>query len=231
MVVITAAPCRRRAPGRAAGRQQPLSQAQQRPVFRGGHPFRARRRLSGRGRQESSKGSQPADFEVLEDGKPQTIESFRLRQVRHLHARGVAPRSPTQREGFRPGRPIRATAVFVIFVDMAYSKETGAVSTINDQDRIQSPLIGFLDRVLGPQDLFGFLTSAQLGQGSRPRQEDGRHGVRRSWISGARRCRTSRRRRRARRLQLRQREPLRSTSAGTDRHAQARIAPTPPTRH
>ena len=49
--------------------------------------------------------------------------------------------------------------VFVIFVDMVFSTESGAVAPINDLDRIQQPLAGFLDRVLGPQDLFGFLTS------------------------------------------------------------------------
>ena len=49
--------------------------------------------------------------------------------------------------------------MFVIFVDMVFSTESGAVAPINDLDRIQKPLTGFLDRVLGPQDLFGFLTS------------------------------------------------------------------------
>src|SRR5262249_57595578 len=48
---------------------------------------------------------------------------------------------------------------FVIFVDLAYSQQAGAVTPAADLDRIQQPLSNFLDRVLGPQDLFGFLTS------------------------------------------------------------------------
>src|SRR3954467_307718 len=54
---------------------QPPTQAQQRPVFRGGTHFvrvDAYPTLNGR----IAEGLKPEDFEVLEDGKPQAIESF-----------------------------------------------------------------------------------------------------------------------------------------------------------
>ena len=159
MVVITAAAAvsgDARQAAAPAG-QPPLSQAQQRPVFRGGTHFV---RVDAYPVEDGKivEGLTPADFEVLEDGKPQTIESFDFVKFDTFTPEAERRDPSTQREGFDLAADPRYR-VFVIFVDMAYSKETGAVSTINDLDRIQSPLVGFLDRVLGPQDLFGFLTS------------------------------------------------------------------------
>src|SRR5205823_2281719 len=71
----------------------------------------------------------------------------------------VERRNPSsQREGFDMAADPRYR-VFVIFVDLVFSSSAGAVAPQNDLSRIQQPLVGFLQRVLGPQDLFGFLTS------------------------------------------------------------------------
>src|SRR6185295_18935326 len=62
----------------------------------------------------------------------------------------------TQQEGFDMAADPR-NRVFVIVVDLpAASMESGARIDIAF---IQQPLVNFLDRVLGPRDLFGFLTS------------------------------------------------------------------------
>ena len=69
-------------------------------------------------------------------------------------------RNPSsQREGLSTSaRP--ALRVFVFSLDLkVFSTSSGAVVPQNDLRHIQQPLVGFLQRVLGPQDLFGFLTS------------------------------------------------------------------------
>ncbi len=137
--------------------QPGTTQAQQRPVFRGGTHFV---RVDAYPIQDGKivEGLSPTDFEILEDGKPQAIESFDFVKFDTFTPEAERRDPSSQRAGFDLASDPRYR-LFVIFVDMAYSTESGAVTPINDLDRIQSPLIGFLDRVLGPQDLFGFLTS------------------------------------------------------------------------
>ena len=144
----------------AAARQQPAqppTQAQQRPVFRGGTHFV---RVDAYPMQEGRivEGLGPDDFEVFEDDKPQKIESFDFLTFEGFTPDAELHEPQSQREGFDLAADPRYR-VFVIFVDLAYSQQTGAVTPAADLDRIQQPLSNFLDRVLGPQDLFGFLTS------------------------------------------------------------------------
>ena len=103
-------------------------------------------------------GLTPDDFEILEDGKPQTIESFDFVKFDTFTPEAERRDPATQRAGF----DLAADPRYRVFVDLrrhGLQHESGAVAPINDLDRIQQPLAGFLDRVLGPQDLFGFLTS------------------------------------------------------------------------
>src|SRR6185503_17421835 len=49
--------------------------------------------------------------------------------------------------------------VFVVYVDMGFAQSVGPFAPIEDIGHVESPLINFLNRIMGPQDLFGFLTS------------------------------------------------------------------------
>lgn len=127
-------------------------QEPQRPVFRTGtslvrvdaYPSKDGRILE---------GLTAADFEVLEDGVPQKIESFQfVEYARHTPA-GVRRDPNSQREGFQLAAD-PAYRVFVIYLDNLHVDFGGSNNT-------RMPLITFLNRVLGPQDLFGVLTTAQ----------------------------------------------------------------------
>jgi VWFA-related protein len=135
---------------------QPPTQAQQRPVFRGGTHFV---RVDAYPVKDGKivEGLTAADFEVLEDGKPQQIDSFDFVKFETFTPE-VERRDPSsQREGFDMAADPRYR-VFVIFVDLTFSSSAGAVVANNDLPHIQQPLVNFLDRILGPQDLYGFLT-------------------------------------------------------------------------
>ena len=135
----------------------PTTQAQQRPVFRGGTHFvrvDAYPTVDGK----IVENLKPEDFEVLEDGKPQKIESFDF-----LKFDGFTPdverKDPSsQRAGFDMAADPRYR-VFVVYVDLAASTSPGAVVPNEDLPRIRQPLVNFLDRIMGNRDLFGFLTS------------------------------------------------------------------------
>ena len=130
--------------------QQPPTQAQQRPVFRGGtHFVRVDAYPTKDGR--IIEGLTPEDFDVFEDGKPQKIESFDFIKFDTFTPEAERREPHTQEEGFEMAADPRSR-VFVILVDMVFSGST-------DIHGIQQPLVEFLDRVVGPMDLFGFLTS------------------------------------------------------------------------
>jgi VWFA-related protein len=137
--------------------QPPPTQAQQRPVFRGGTHF-VRVDAYPMENGQVIAGLKPEDFEILEDGKPQAIESFD-----YIKFEGFTPeaelRDPiSQRDGFdKAGDP--RYRVFVVFVDLVLSRSPGAVVDIDDVPRLQQPLVNFFERVVGPRDLYGFLTT------------------------------------------------------------------------
>ena len=137
--------------------QLPPTAAQQRPVFRGGTHFV---RVDAYPLQDGKivEGLAADDFEILEDGKPQKIDSFDFVKFDTFTPDAVRRDPSSQREGFDMAADPRYR-VFVIFVDLVFSTSSGAVVPQNDLRHIQQPLVNFLQRVLGPQDLFGFLTS------------------------------------------------------------------------
>lgn len=98
-------------------------------------------------------GLTAADFDVLEDGVPQKIESFQF--VRYeRNAAAEARRDPnSQREGFQLAAD-PSYRVFVIYLDHLHVDFAGSHAA-------RVPLINFMNRVLGPRDLFGVLTAAQ----------------------------------------------------------------------
>jgi VWFA-related protein len=133
------------------------TEAQQRPVFRGGtHFVRVDAYPAQNGR--IVEGLQADDFEILEDGKPQNIESFDFIKFEGLSPEAERRDPPTQQAGFDLAADPRYR-VFVVYVDMALSQSAGPFVAMDNLPNVQQPLVNFFERVVGPQDLYGFVTS------------------------------------------------------------------------
>jgi VWFA-related protein len=133
-----------------AGRQDP-----QRPTFRTGvnlvrvdaYPSRDGKIITGLAAD---------DFEVLEDGVPQKIESFQFVEYQQNTPAGERRDPNSQRDGFRLAAD-PSYRVFVVYLDNLHVDFAGS-------HRTRMPLITFLNRVLGPKDLFGVMTTVQRPQ-------------------------------------------------------------------
>jgi VWFA-related protein len=130
-----------------SGQGPATTAAQQRPVFRGGTHFV---RVDAYPTQDGQivEGLEAEDFEILEDGKPQKIDSFDFIRFDTFTPEAARRNPSSQREAFDMAADPRYR-LFVLFVNIK----------AEDILRIRQPLNQFLDRVLGPQDLFGFLTA------------------------------------------------------------------------
>ena len=135
----------------------PPTAAQQRPVFRGGTHFV---RVDAYPIQDGKiiENLKAEDFEILEDGKPQQIDSLDFVRFDTFTPEAERRDPSTKREGFDMAADPRYR-VFVIFVDMTFNRSAGSHQDQYDLPHIQQPLVQFLDRILGPQDLYAFLTS------------------------------------------------------------------------
>jgi hypothetical protein len=127
----------------------PNDDLQDRPLFRGGTAFvyvDVYPRRDGR----PIEGLTASDFEVFEDGKPQQVELFEF--IRHETAIVDADRRDpnSQLDADRQAADPR-NRVFVIYLD-PYS-----IPFENARDT-QSAVMGFLQRAIGPTDLFGLMT-------------------------------------------------------------------------
>ena len=124
-------------------------QKQQLPRFRGGANLvrvDAYATLKG----QPVKDLTAADFEVIEDGVLQKVESFELVQVRAAGPE-VSRREPnTVREARAMAEDARAR-IFVIYLDTYFTDIPGS-------HRIQRSLVKLLDRVVGEDDLFAVMT-------------------------------------------------------------------------
>jgi VWFA-related protein len=90
------------------------------------------------------------DFEIQEDGKPQTIESFE--HVLVAPAGAEAQRSePNTIEASRQLVANPRNRVFVLFLDTPHV-------SMEASRRAREPLIRLIDRILGPDDLIGIMT-------------------------------------------------------------------------
>jgi VWFA-related protein len=137
--------------------QSKPTEAQQRPVFRGGTHFV---RVDAYPAQNGKivEGLTADDFEILEDGKPQKIESFDFIKFEGLSPEAERRDPASQQAGYDRAADPRYR-VFVVYVDMALSKSTGPLATMENLPHIQQPLINFFERIVGPQDLYGFVTT------------------------------------------------------------------------
>jgi VWFA-related protein len=127
---------------------QSSTQAQQPPRFRGGTNLVRVDVFATRGGTPLQNLTQ-ADFEVLEDGKPQTIDSFQHVVVEPTTQDAVIEPSSVSESLHEVADPHRR--VFVIYLDTENVDVTGS-------HNIRQPLIDMLNRVLGPDDLVGVMT-------------------------------------------------------------------------
>lgn len=90
------------------------------------------------------------DFEVLEDGRPQKVETFE-----HVLVRAAGPQtSRVEPNTVRQSEALAAdphARVFALFLDTHHV-------TVEGSHNIRRPLIDLLDRVLGQDDLIGVMT-------------------------------------------------------------------------
>lgn len=91
-----------------------------------------------------------ADFDLLEDGVPQKIETFEHVIVRPAGPQETRVEPDSQRQGNQMAEDPRAR-VFVIFLDTYHVSVMGS-------HNIRKPLIALMDRVIGADDLVGFMT-------------------------------------------------------------------------
>ena len=122
---------------------------QQRRVFRGGVNLvtvDAYPRRNGR----IVEGLTPEDFEVFEDGTPQAIDQFEFVRIEaDPMAERIDPNS-VQESFTLAADPHRR--VFVTFLDVYHVPAAGG-------HLIRRPLVEFMRRALGPDDLFGVMTA------------------------------------------------------------------------
>ena len=127
-------------------------QQRQPPVFRAGahfvrvdvYPTRDGQPLTGLTR---------ADFELLEDGKPQAIETIEFVES-PIWTTNADRRDPnSQRAGFELARDPQYR-IFVVYLDAFHVASDGS-------RRVSLSIVDFLNRMIGPRDLFGVLTPAQ----------------------------------------------------------------------
>ena len=137
--------------GAQTPRPQPTPQQtpQQTPVFRAStnavqvdaYPTRDGRIIE---------GLTAKDFQVFEDGKPQTIETADFIRIEPNAVDSLKVDPNTQEEGNRLAQDPR-NRVFVIFLDHYHSSLAGSYS-------VARPVVTFLNRLLTPGDLFGVAT-------------------------------------------------------------------------
>lgn len=138
--------------GGLAGYADRLQTPQQRPTFRAGAHFvrvDAYPVRNGRIIRDLTAG----DFELLEDGRPQAIETLEFVEFQAWTPEAERRDPNSVQEGFRLAADPRYR-VFVIYYDVHHVSFYGA-------ERLRLPLTNMIERMLGPRDLVGFLTPRQ----------------------------------------------------------------------
>ena len=124
-------------------------QAQDQPTFRTGANY-VRVDMYATVDGKSVEDLTAEEVEVLEDGVPQKVEAFE-----HVQVRPAGPqesrREPNTVEQSRQMAAEARARVFVIFLDTYHT-------TIEGSSNMRLPLIKFLDRLLGPDDMVALMT-------------------------------------------------------------------------
>jgi VWFA-related protein len=127
----------------------PAAQDQRPPVFRGVANF-VYVDVYPRRDGHLVEGLRAEDFQVLEDGKPQKIDTFEFIRIQP-NAPDNERRDPnTKEEGDQLAADPR-NRVFVVYLDLYHTTFYGGHET-------QTPLLDFLNRTIGANDLFAVLT-------------------------------------------------------------------------
>ena len=131
-----------------SAQDQAASQSQQ-PTFRGGiNVVRVDLFATRDGRVVDD--LKATDVEILEDGVKQTIDAFELVRVRPPVAQELRAEPNSATESRQMAADSRAR-IFVIFLDTYHTQIEGSA-------RMRSPLLQFIDRVVGQDDLVGLMT-------------------------------------------------------------------------
>lgn len=130
--------------------QSPEDPSGQTPVFRSGVEYVSVDvfpRRNGR----VVEGLTAGDFQILEDGTPQRIESFEFVRI-DPNPIDSERRDPTSlADGDRQAADPR-NRVFVVYLDLAHT-------TVEGGHHARQPVVDFLRRTIGARDLFGVMTS------------------------------------------------------------------------
>jgi VWFA-related protein len=131
--------------------QNPPPAPDQQPVFRAGVNFvRVDVIVSARDGKPVLDLTQQ-DFEVLEDGKPQSIESFKLIQVRTTPAPGQeAPRQIRTNSDEETEASRDDARVIAIFLDDYHVRRSNSI-------KVRQPLIDFIQNRLSPTDILAVM--------------------------------------------------------------------------
>lgn len=132
----------------AAQQQFPTPPTPQHPVFRGGSTLVAVDVYPTKD-GKVVEGLTPSDFEVKEDGKPQTVEFFEFLKFPFNPIDSERRDPNTAEEGERLAADPHHRA-FVAYFDTYHMQAFGAW-------RSQAPVVAFLERMLGPNDYFAAL--------------------------------------------------------------------------
>ena len=129
----------------------PPGGAAQQPTFRGGINFVRVDVIVTDGKAQPVTDLTQADFELLEDGKPQPIEQFRLIRVDGNPRPGdPPPRELRNRNDEELELSRDDVRVFVIFLDDYHVRLANAI-------QVQAPLIRFVQEQLRPNDIVGVM--------------------------------------------------------------------------
>src|SRR6185436_9851400 len=95
-------------------------------------------------------GLTAADFDILEDGKPQKVEAFEFVRIEASPVES-ARRDPNNVREMYALAADPHNRVFVAYLDTLQT-------TVEGSHAIRAPLVDLLNRVVGPDDLFGLIT-------------------------------------------------------------------------
>jgi len=129
--------------------QQPTPQEPAPPVFRGGTTFVS---VDVYPRRDGTfvDGLDVGDFQVLEDGIPQKVETFQVIRIEPNPADSERRDPNTKADGDTQAADPR-NRVFVVYLDVRHTSIAGA-------HYARQPVVDFLTRTIGSSDLFGVLT-------------------------------------------------------------------------
>jgi VWFA-related protein len=132
-------------PGEPAAAQDPANPQQ--PTFRGGINFVRVDVIVTDRKSQPVTDLKETDFEILEDGKPQAIEQFRLIKVDgNLRPGESAPRQIRTREDEETEAAREDVRIFVFFLDDYHVRRSNSMS-------VRDPLIRFVETQLRPTDM------------------------------------------------------------------------------